>query len=332
MYENMKTYYRNVALWLARLAQRQAMVVATTWGPVVSDPTSFAPSRGLWEVGKKAADVISHTVPRSMLFDFVGSFFHGRVDEIFGVPSDIDPASPYTGSVPADLAVRAIVGGIASSLVQPATEYLESKGRPRRLLDPDAIARHAASGVREGYLALINTIQSAASASRVIVGRLESTFRPLPLGPIAVNLVQLRVIAERLQFPDPTDPVFADSHRTRGQDVTPSLTLTVRVALAGSVVAHAVISEVKVPSFGFGGAFVNLDRVLYEGLVQSGETLTVDVVTGASGPEQVDAERVRFNETISDDPSSWVGRHTPSRSQPWRLWYRIEKIGNSGAR
>jgi hypothetical protein len=331
LYELMQTYYRNVGLWLATPAQRRSMLIAATWGPVVSDPMAFpaAPTRSLWAVGKRALEVIARTVSQSMLFDFVASFFSGRADDIFGVPYDVNPADPYAASVPVDLAVRAIVGGIASSLIRPAFEYVQAEGKPRRLLDPDAIARHAAKGVKEGHHALIDTIQSSATASKGIVGRLEDAFQPSPHRPIPVDLITLRVMAERLQLPDPTDPALADGRRVRGQGGPTRFTITARVAIADSVIAYTVFDEIEVPSFQSGGAFVNLDRVLYEGVVQSGESLVVEVVTGAAERERVAAERLRFTETLGGDPSNWVGPHAPSRSQPWRLWYRIEKTDDT---
>jgi hypothetical protein len=303
------------------------MLLAAAWGTVVSDPMAFplAPARSLWAVGARALGVLARTISPSMLFDFVGSAFGGRAEEIFGVPYDVNEADPYTASVPTDLAVRAIVGGIASSLIRPAFEYLEAEGKPRRRLDPDAIARYAAEGLKQGHLALIDTIQSSAAASKAIVGRLEDAFQPSPQEPIPVDLIGLRVVAERLQLPDPTDPALANFRRVGGKGGPTRFTITLRVALAGSVVAYEVIDEIEVPSFQSGGAFVDLDRVLYEGVVQSGESLVVNVVTGKAGPGRVAAEQVRFTDTIDGDPSNWVGPHTPSRSQPWRLWYRIEK-------
>jgi hypothetical protein len=225
--------------------------------------------------------------------------------------------------------VRAIVGGIASSLIRPAFEYLQAEGKPRRLLDPQAIARHAAEGFKQGHRAFIDTIQSSATASKSIVGRLEEAFKLSPQRQIPVDLIGLRVIAERLQIPDPTDPALADGRRIRGQGGPTRFTITARVAIADSVIAYTVFDKIEVPSFQSGGAFVNLDRVLYEGVVQSGESLVVEVVTGAAGRERVAAERLRFTDTVDGDPSSWVGPHTPSRSHPWRLWYRIEKIDDT---
>jgi hypothetical protein len=185
MYGLMQTYYRNVALWLATPAQRQTMLFAALWGIVVSDPMAFpaAPARSLWAVGKRAIDVASRTISQSMLFDFVGSFFGGRTEEIFGAPYDLNPADPHVASVPSDLAVRAIVGGIASSLIRPAFDYLQAKGKSRRPLDPDAVARHASDGVKQGHRALLDALQSSAAASKVIVRRLEEVFRPSTHAP-----------------------------------------------------------------------------------------------------------------------------------------------------
>ena len=74
-----------------------------------------------------------------------------------------------------------------------------------------------------------------------------------------------------------------------------------------------------------GGGFAELDRVVLEGVVQSGESLSLDIVTGAAGRDPVATERLRFTDVMGGDPLTWVGPHTPSRRQAWRLWYRIEK-------
>jgi hypothetical protein len=334
VFERMQAYYRNVGLWLATRAQRQSLLFATTWGPVVSDPMAFPPAstRSLWAVGRRAIQVMARTVSEPMLFDFVASFFRGRSEEMFGVPYEVDPADPYASSVPADLAIRAIVGGIASALIQPASEYLQAEGKPRRLLDAGAIARHAAEGVKQGHLALVDTLRSSAVASKELAGRLADAFHLSPQLPIPVDLIPLRVVAELLQLPDPTDPALVGGYRARGEGDPRRLTFTVRVTLAGLVVAYAVIDEIEVASFQLGGAFVHLDRILFEGLVQSGESLAIDVVTGTAGREGVAAERLRFNETVAGDPSSWVGPHAPSQSHPWRLWYRIEKTDGTHQR
>ena len=205
--------------------------------------------------------------------------------------------------------LRAIVGGIASSLIQPAGDYLRSG--PRRLLDPAAIAQHAAQGVKQGHLALRDAIDSSAVALKAIVNRLDEAFQPLPQRPIPVDLIGLRIVAERLQFPDASDPAVANTNR-----IGP-LTITLTVALTGSATAYTVIDQIEIPTFQSGGAFVDLDRVLYQGVVQSGESLVVQVVAGAAGPAVAD-DQVRFTDTIDGNPSNWIGSHTPSRRQAWR--------------
>ena len=318
-YALMQAYYRNVGLWLANRAQRQSLLLAATWGIVVSDPMAFpqAPRRTVWAAGARAVGVIARTVSEPMLLDFVASFFTGRAEEIFGVPAGVNPADPYAESAATDLAVRSIVGGIASSLIKPAFDYLQAEGKPRRLLDPDAIARHAAEGVKQGHTALINAVESSAAASRAIVGQLEDAFQPPLQESIPVELIELRIVAERLQLPEATDPALADGR----------LTFTARVALSGSVSTYAVVKEIEVPSFQPAGAVIDLDRVLYEGLVQTGESLTVEILAGEAGRERVASERIRFSETIAGNPSNWTGAHVPGLNQPWRLWYRIEKPG-----
>ena len=326
----MQNYYRNVGLWLAKLAQRQSLLVAATWGPVVTDPMAFPPSQSgsLWAVGQRAVEVITRTLSPSMLLDFVGSFFPGRTEDLFAVPYNVNPADPYSGAVPVDLAVRAIVGGVADSLIQPASEYREVQGKSRPLLDPRAVASYGIAGVKQGHSALIDTLRSSAEAANLLVNRLGDAFRPPAQLPIPVDLVSLRVVADRLQLPDPTDPALVEGHLAHVHGNRPRFVFTIRATLGDSVAATIVLREHEFPSFQPAGAFIELDRVLYEGPVQSGETLAIEVVAGAAGSDPVSAERLRFTETLGGDPASWLGLHTPGRGQVWRLWYRVERAAD----
>ena len=317
VYQLMQAYYRNVGLWLARPAKRQSMLLAATWGTVASDPMAFpmASGQSLWAIGERAVDVVARTATQCTLFDLVASFFGGRAEQIFGVPAGVDPAEPYGASPPVDLAVRAIVGGIAASLLRPALDYHQARGKARPVLDPDAIRRHAAAGIERGHLALVDAIRTSAAASERVVARLVDDFRPLPPESIPIELIALRVVAGRLQLPDPTDPALADGR----------FSIIARVSLAGSVIASEVIEEIDVPSFEPRGGFIDLDRVLYDGLIQSGESLVVEICAVAAGRKRFEPERLRFTETLEGRPSTWIGPHFPSRNQPWRLWYRIEE-------
>jgi hypothetical protein len=316
-FELMQAYYRNVALWLAGLNQRQSMLTAAVWGAVVSDPMAFpaSPRRSVWAVGQRAVEVIGGTLSPSMLFDFVATQFNGSAAEMFEVPADVNPAEPYTKAVPADLAVRAIVGGLASALIQPATDYLKATDRPRRLLDPAAITKHAEEGLHAGNVALAGAIRSAATAFSDLVAQLEDSFQPTSPQPPPIETLEVRIVAERLQLPEPTDPAVVDG----------TITFTTQTSFTGTVAATEIFAQVEIPDFESRGAFVELDRVIYDGVVQSGEELTVEVVTSDTAHRAIDPEHVVFTDSLTGGPAYWIGRHTPSKHQPWRLWYRIER-------
>jgi hypothetical protein len=322
VYTRMQAYYRNVALWLARQTQRQSLLIAASWGAVVSDSMAFprASDQTLWSAGKKAIDVMSRTVSEPMLFDWVASFFKGGTEKTFGVPFDLDPDAPYASAAPVDLASRAIVGGIASALVEPATRYLQA---PRRLLDAGEIARQASQGVAQGKAALVDALQSTARESEAVAARLADAFAPSP-GPVGVETVSLRIVAERLQFPDPTDPALATPPGRRSHPGPGHLTVSIRAVLGGSVAGSVVIQDLEIPAFHPAGAFVDLQRVVYEGPAQSGQSLDIEVVAGLVVREPVPAGQLRFNASLDSDPSSWSGSHAPDRTQAWRLWYRVE--------
>jgi hypothetical protein len=319
VYELMQAYYRNVGLWLATPAQRASMLLAATWGVVVSDPMAFpaATRRSVWAVGERALDVIGRTASECTISELVAAFLGPRGRELFTVPDDVHPSEPYPACLPAELVVRAIVGGIATAFLDPALEYHNASRGDRRLLDPDAILQRAGEGVELGYAALRETVRSSFPAAEALGARLDEGFGSLSTEsiPIPVELARLRIVAERLQLTELTDPAL----------VAGRFTFTVRVNLAGSVVATRVVAEVDAPRLESHGAFVDLDLVLFDGVAQSGESLAVEVLDGAAGREHVSPERVRFLDTLTGSPSTWVGAHSPSRTQTWRLWYRIER-------
>jgi hypothetical protein len=319
VYEGMQAYYRNVGLWLTTPAQRQSLLTAAVWGIVASDPMGFPrePIRSLWEVGERALQIIGRTTSQSTLFELVKTFFKYGGEELFSVPRDVQPSEPCYSCLPLDLALRAIVGGVATALLGPASDYHMARRGERRQLDPDAIVRRAKEGAEQGYRALVTTMQSASTLAAEIAARLADDFQKLPPRSIQipVDLLGVRVIGERLQLTDPTDPALVDGH----------FTLTARLKVDGSVIADNVIDGIDIPPFEPRGAFVGLSHVLYEGVVQSGESLVIEIVSGAVGREPVNRERVRFSETLEGEPSSWIGVHTPSPRHPWRLWYRVEQ-------
>jgi hypothetical protein len=88
-YQRMQYYYRNIGVWLATPAQRQAMLYAAGWGLVISDPMAFplGSSQSLWAAGRRAQDVMARTISPSMLLQLVSSFFSGRGTRFLGCPT-----------------------------------------------------------------------------------------------------------------------------------------------------------------------------------------------------------------------------------------------------
>jgi hypothetical protein len=152
---------------------------------------------------------------------------------------------------------------------------------------------------------------------------LEDAFKAAP-PQIAIDHIPLRIVAERLQIPDLTDPALAPGPVGKRRDPL-RLPISIRVVVAGVTVADAVIDNIDVAILERNQRVVDLDRVVYEGVVQSGESLLVEVVTGAPIRKPVATEQLRFKEMLDGDPSSWIGSRAPSRRQLWRLWYRIER-------
>lgn len=315
VFSHMQAYYRNVALWLATPAQRQAMLVAAAWGPVVSDPMAFPAESGqsIWAIGARVIEMVRPTLTACTLYDLVGSLFGGSADEIFAVPAAADPSGPCPDGLPPDLAIRAIVGGISSALIGPAKEYYKAPPDGRRLLEPAEISRYAVEGVERGHAALVDAVRTSAGAAEKLAARLVDSFQHPAHVSTQVELVPLRVVAERLQLPDLTDPALVDR----------KVIFTARASLGGVVVASNAM-EIEVPSPQVARDPVELGRVLYEGVAQSGESLLVELLVGTNGREAVSPERLRFSETLNGQPSTWIGLHAPTQAQSWRLWFRVE--------
>jgi hypothetical protein len=136
-------------------------------------------------------------------------------------------------------------------------------------------------------------------------------------GLVPVAIRQLRVSAGTLQLPDATDPALLDRQ----------LTLTLQIKLDDAIVAHQVIEAIELSSFDERGAIVDLHRTVGSVAVQTGESLTIELRVGAWYSGRDDPEALRFQDVLRGDASTWLGQHTPARSQPWRLWYTIEESG-----
>jgi hypothetical protein len=316
-YELMQAYYRNVGLWLATPAQRQTMLVAAIWGIVVSDPMAFpaASDESLWGIGRRVLAVLARTGSPGTIFDLVASHLGDEAEDLMSIPAGVDPSDPYAESLEVDLVSRALVGSIATSLLRPASDYREGQRKHRRLLNGELIAHHANEGVERGLNALIQVARARAEAAHGAADLLERGTRAQNLNPIQIPVHPIRVVADRLQLPDPTDPELAGK----------TVTVTARISLSGEVVAHHVIDlgSVKADARRI---TADLERVLFEGSVQNGETLRVEILAGAVQRDAPGGEQTRYDETLTGAPDTWIGPQAPRLSDLWRLWYRVESF------
>jgi hypothetical protein len=305
-YQKMQAYYRNVALWLARPSLRQSMLAAGTWGVLAgSGVLNFGRNENPLRMGELILARLGLTTSPSMLGEFAVSLLHPRKATETGLPED--------------LVSRAMVGGIASALFDHALDYrLKRHHGQRPRLDADAIREGVIKGASRGRRLLSESLDEAAralGAVRDVVA--ESEAQPTEVR-IPIDVRRLRVVAETLQFPDPGDPALSGG----------AVTMTIRVRVDNFIAADRVFECLRLPAFDTGGSVIALASDLADVEVQTGETLSIEVLAGCEGAKAGSyAARLRFFDTLRGDASQWVGKCArPALSQPWRLWYRIEVV------
>jgi hypothetical protein len=317
LYASIQAYHRNVALWLARPEQRVATLIAASWGVLTGlGPMAFQGSLSEWEIGERTIAVIGRTLSACMVTDLVATLVAFDAAKLTTVPLEL-AGRPVWSRLPEELLERAIVGGIGSALRDLALDHYDawaSGERPR--LDPDALRVLALQGAAHGHRLLVSSLEQAVTETAYLRDRVASGLRTFPPEtiPVPVESISIRVIPERLQFPDASDPALLDDR----------LTISARLRIDDAIVATRIISELAVPTVDARGGVIELDGLLGDTVVQSGETLTIEVLVGAWELEEVSNDLVRFQTIHCGSPSGWLGRHAPGRAQPWRLWYRIE--------
>jgi hypothetical protein len=135
---------------------------------------------------------------------------------------------------------------------------------------------------------------------------------------IPIETVSVRVIPERLQFPDSGDPVLAED----------SFRLVIVLRVNARVVAEHVLADVEEARPGGVLSLADPDGDLPIIALQTGERLTVECGVTVAVDRGGARRSLRFRDTLAGHPSEWIGTHPPARRQPWRLWYRIERAND----
>jgi hypothetical protein len=314
----MEAYYQNIGLWLAKPSQRQSMLVSGIWGVLRgSAPMEFSTNDSAWKIGERVLATMGLTASPCLLKEWIDPILDPTTLVASSVPKDEHKSAPTWSGLSQDVVNRAIVGGIGSALVGLALEHREVRARGERpRLNAEDIRRRVVDGISRGRALVKQVIDDAAASLNVIQINLDAAAKQQPIAVrIPIDILRLRVIAERLQFLDPTDPVLMN------RDVT----ITIRIRLDDDIVIQRTLESLEIPSFDARGGVVDLSFDVGEVEVQTGESLSVEVLVGSLKAMEPRPEIFRFIDTLRGDASSWIGKSIPSRSQAWRLWYRIEE-------
>jgi hypothetical protein len=323
VYENMQAYYRNVGLWLLKPALRSSILFGAVWNQLtLSAPMEFRGPMTSWEMGKKMTESLEKETSSGMVAEMVGSLMQNGTMNDPSRHTDLETPSAVS-HLPSDLSSHAIIGSIGMSLRELATPLLDAQtfGKKHEIC-PEELIKAALDGATKGSQLMIEALDEAVKQSSALLEKIKAGYRKIEPDaiPLPLKTVNLTIIPERLQFPTESDPSLHAN----------SLSFTVRILIKGLVIASQIV-EIDIPKFNQRGALVPLKIKPFQIQVQTGEELKVEVLVGKWWLERVDAELIRFEDTLKEKPSLWIGSHLPGISQPWRLWYSVLFTKNESA-
>jgi hypothetical protein len=162
-YRDMQSYYRNVALWLARPHQRAGMLFAATWGLAVGKyPGAFDRELGIWGNGARALDAIGRTASRCIVSELVATVL-GRTAATL---ESNDPASELAKSpMLGALVDQAVLGGIMYGQLPAARDHVIEHARGNTTtVDPAQVGKGATAGLEDGLNALVSALADEAAS------------------------------------------------------------------------------------------------------------------------------------------------------------------------
>ena len=157
LYRGMQSYYRNVALWLARPEQRAGMLFAATWGLAVGKyPGAFDREMGIWENGARALDAIGRTASRCIVSELVATVLGPTVA---AMGDDGAPEHLATSTALGTLVDQAVVGGIMYGQLDDARRHVIERAHGRTTaVDLDVVRKSGLAGVDHALREVASTL------------------------------------------------------------------------------------------------------------------------------------------------------------------------------
>lgn len=315
VFELMKAYFRNVALWLATPAQRANMLTAATWGLVIgSGPMEFPITARTFDLGERARDVLGRTASQCTIREWVINVLDLEVFKQIKPPPD-----PCLSCPPWDHFEHAILGGMAKKLIEvafPLQEEMARGGRPAP--NPRAIASAASDGARQGHRELVRALADGGRLATQISRATEKGYRHRRVSIPDLGVTDVRVVIDEVRITDPNDPALDST----------VLTVRFRVLIDDQIVAELDVEDVPTPDYnGPRGAVATLGRELAQVTVWRGSELAVEVVALPTTVSQA-AQPLRGELVLAGDPRDWIGSHLPAAAttDQWRMKISIHIV------
>lgn len=304
VFELLKSYYRNVALWLATPRQRSSMLAGATWGVVTGrGPMEFPPSAEVFQLGGHVRDVLGRTASQCL----VEVWIRDNLDEeMFGVrlPDGCLACPPWR------VFEEAILGGMASEMAALTLSMQEAaSGGQRAIIVPRQIAHAAAVGVERGRRHLAAQLAADADAVRELAAAVGSASKEpdFPEPDLGLTTIAIRVL--QVQVTDPFDPALL----TEQIDMRWSLVVDGHVLSSGQSVIEGE------PRFEPHGWIVETGIDFGDVTVWHGTTVSVVATAGEADP-RIPGDAFRGRVDLRGDPSTWLGEHRPPANSDsrWR--------------
>lgn len=149
-YRMMQSYYRNIAMWLAKIPQRRRLLTATVWNVLThSSPMEFTALQSHWEMGHRVIERMKPFISPCWVNELVASQFDATSMSRIAPPGS-ERKRPEWSGLPEDLVNNAVIGSLAKALHPLASTLRLRRTREQDVLaDVESIEKLAESGIAQ---------------------------------------------------------------------------------------------------------------------------------------------------------------------------------------